>query len=82
MASKPRIAKPKAPNTAQTGPLPKARQLVFSANCTNDHGTFAKGDPARGAFSPALVESYLKAGVLRHVESDHDSRPGGTETPA
>lgn len=43
---------------------PSFRDLVFAKNCTNSHGTFKKGDRSRGAFSPALVDSYLKAGIL------------------
>lgn len=38
--------------------------LVFAKNCTNDHGTFVKGNPARRAFSKALVDSYLECGIL------------------
>ncbi len=56
-----------------TAPLPESlvhtsapanRRYVFSKNCTNDHGSFAKGDKARGAFAPELVHSYLAAGIL------------------
>lgn len=43
---------------------PANRAYVFAKRCTNDHGTFSKGDKARGAFSPELVASYLSAGVL------------------
>lgn len=43
---------------------PANRLYVFAKNCTNDHGSFSKGDKARGAFSDELVQSYLAAGVL------------------
>lgn len=42
----------------------KNRHLVFAKNCTNAHGTFAKGEAARGAFSDQLVVDYLAAGIL------------------
>lgn len=45
-------------------PMPPNRLYVFAKTCTNDHGHFAKGDKARGAFAPELVASYLAAGVL------------------
>ena len=38
--------------------------LVFAKNCTNTHGTFVKGDPARRAFSKDLVDSYVDCGIL------------------
>ena len=38
--------------------------LVFAKNCTNDHGVFVKGDPARRSFSKDLTDSYLTAGIL------------------
>jgi hypothetical protein len=44
--------------------VPANRAYVFAKTCTNDHGTFAKGDKARGAFSPELVAAYLAAGIL------------------
>jgi hypothetical protein len=53
-------AKPGKPAKAE----PANRLYVFAKNCTNDHGHFAKGDKARGAFSDELVQSYLAAGVL------------------
>ena len=43
---------------------PANRLYVFAKTCTNDHGTFAKGDKARGAFSDELIASYLEAGIL------------------
>ena len=43
---------------------PANRLYVFAKKCTNDHGTFAKGDKARGAFSAALVAAYVAAGIL------------------
>jgi hypothetical protein len=43
---------------------PANRLYVFAKNCTNDHGKFVKGDKARGAFSAALVDAYLMAGIL------------------
>lgn len=46
------------------GAVPANRLYVFAKNCTNDHGHFVKGDPARGAFSADLVAAYLAAGVL------------------
>lgn len=49
--------------------VPANRAYVFAKNCTNDHGTFAKGDKARGAFAPALVAAYVAAGIL--VEAPH-----------
>lgn len=42
----------------------KNRHLVFAKNCTNAHGSFSKGDTARGAFSDQLVADYLAAGIL------------------
>jgi|GEM_PF-4509373 len=42
----------------------KNRHLVFAKNCTNAHGTFANGSPARGAFSDQLVADYLAVGIL------------------
>lgn len=48
-------------------PVPANRRYVFAKHCTNDHGTFAKGDKARGAFSADLVAAYVAAGIL--VES-------------
>lgn len=59
-------AAPAAPN-----PAPANRLYVFAKTCTNDHGTFAKGDKARGAFSPELVASYLAAGILLPAPQDH-----------
>ena len=38
--------------------------LVFAKNCTNTHGVFAIGDPARRAFSKDLVDSYVGCGIL------------------
>jgi len=52
-------AAPAAPTVA-----PANRLYIFAKHCANDHGTFAKGDKARGAFSPELVQSYLAAGIL------------------
>lgn len=45
-------------------PAPANRLYIFAKNGTNDHGPFAKGDKARGAYSPELVASYLAAGIL------------------
>lgn len=42
----------------------KNRHLVFAKNCSNAHGSFAKGDVARGAFSDQLVADYLAVGIL------------------
>jgi hypothetical protein len=53
-----------APLPATLVQPPANRRYVFAKNCTNDHGHFAKGDKARGAFSAALVDSYLQAGIL------------------
>jgi hypothetical protein len=58
--------KPAAKPRFMTKP-PANRAYVFAKNCTNDHGAFVKGDKARGAFSPALIASYLAAGILVHV---------------
>jgi hypothetical protein len=57
--SKPHSAAPAAPTQA-----PANRLYIFGKTCTNDHGTFAKGDKARGAFAPELVAAYLAAGIL------------------
>jgi hypothetical protein len=46
---------------------PANRVYVFAKNCTNDHGSFAKGDKARGAFAPELVAAYVAAGILVEV---------------
>lgn len=43
---------------------PANRAYVFAKNCVNDHGSFAVGGKARGAFAPELVASYLAAGIL------------------
>lgn len=44
---------------------PSANRLfVFAKNCTNTHGSFKKGDKARGAFSQELIDAYLQAGIL------------------
>jgi len=43
---------------------PPYRRYVFAKTCTNDHGRFAKGDKARGAFTPELVAAYVAAGIL------------------
>jgi hypothetical protein len=68
MATKftPATATQPEPQTApQAAPqLPAHRAYVFAKNCTNSHGSFAKGDKARGAFAPELVASYLAAGIL------------------
>jgi hypothetical protein len=56
----------------------KNRHLVFAKNCSNQHGTFAKGDVARGAFSPQLVADYLAVGIL--VEAKDTGTPITTET--
>lgn len=49
-------------------PVPANRRYVFAKHCTNDHGTFAKGDKARGAFSADLVGAYVAAGILVEVK--------------
>lgn len=61
----PKAAKKTPAKTAEAEPA--NRLYVFAKRCTNDHGTFAPGDKARGAFSEELVASYLAAGIL--VES-------------
>lgn len=40
------------------------KNLVFAKRCTNDHGHFRPGDKARGAFPPALIDTYVALGVL------------------
>ena len=50
----------------------KNRHLVFAKNCSNAHGTFAKGDAARGAFSDQLVADYLAVGILVEREAPDD----------
>lgn len=40
------------------------RNLVFVKNATNKFGQFKKGDRAQARFSQALVDSYLKNGIL------------------
>lgn len=47
---------------------PANRYYVFAKNCTNGHGSFKKGDKARGAFDPELIKAYLLVGIL--VERD------------
>lgn len=42
----------------------KNRNLIFAKHCTNNHGTFAPGDHARGAFADDLVQTYLDLGIL------------------
>jgi hypothetical protein len=56
----------------------KNRHLVFAKNCSNQHGSFAKGDVARGAFSPQLVADYLAVGIL--LEAKDTGTPITTET--
>jgi hypothetical protein len=56
----------------------KNRHLVFAKNCSNAHGTFAKGDVARGAFSDQLVADYLAVGIL--VEAKDTGTPITTKT--
>jgi hypothetical protein len=53
---------------------PANRRYVFVKTCVNDHGRFAKGDKARGAFSPALVASYLAAGILKEMKDPTHGR--------
>lgn len=48
--------------------MPNFRNLVFVKNATNTHGQFKKGDRAQGRFSKALIESYLKAGILAETD--------------
>ena len=48
---------------------PKATQTptkyyLFAKNCTNNFGTFKKGDKSRGAFPEQLVKDYLAMGIL------------------
>lgn len=50
---------------------PANRVYVFAKTCTNDHGTFAKGDKARGAFSADLVKSYVECGILVPVNDNN-----------
>ena len=63
------VTKNKSPNNLMA-PLPKSlvqpanRAYIFAKNCTNDHGSFVVGDKPRGAFAPALVASYIEAGIL------------------
>jgi len=56
----------------------KNRHLVFAKNCSNAHGSFAKGDVARGAFSEQLVADYLAVGIL--LEAKDTGTPITTET--
>lgn len=65
------MASKKKPGANLLAPLPASllqqpanRLYVFAKICVNDHGRFAKGDKARGAFAPELVASYLAAGIL------------------
>ncbi len=51
--------------------VPANRRYVFAKHCTNDHGTFAKGDKARGAFSAELVAAYVAAGILVEAPRGH-----------
>lgn len=67
----------------------KNRHLVFAKNCTNAHGSFAKGDTARGAFSDQLVADYVAAGILVEGKApdvalthEGDIANGPTDTPA
>lgn len=67
-----------ATTAAQAAPaalVPPNRLYVFAKTCTNDHGHFAKGDKARGAFAPELVASYLAAGVLVPVDPATPAEP-------
>lgn len=64
-----------AAQAAPAAPVPPNRLYVFAKTCTNDHGHFAKGDKARGAFAPDLVASYLAAGVLVPVEASTPAEP-------
>lgn len=61
----------------------KNRHLAFAKNCTNAHGTFAKGDTARGAFSDQLVADYLAAGILvDRTPADDPEADFGSTGPA
>lgn len=40
------------------------RNLVFVKNATNKFGQFKKGDRAQARFSQALIDSYLRHGIL------------------
>lgn len=57
--------------TQPARPVPANRRYVFAKHCTNDHGTFAKGDKARGAFSAELVAAYVAAGILVGAPRGH-----------
>lgn len=61
-------AAPEAAAPEAAAVVPANRAYIFAKTCTNDHGSFAKGDKARGAFSSDLVASYVAAGIL--VEAD------------
>ena len=43
------------------------RNLQFVKNATNKYGAFRKGDRAQGRFPKALIDSYLKHGILQEV---------------
>ena len=43
------------------------RNLVFIKNATNKFGAFRVGDRAQGRFPRALIDGYLKHGILKEV---------------
>jgi len=61
---KPALLNNLAPAKLAEQPISASRLYIFAKNCTNNHGSFQKGDKARGAFTPELIESYLAAGIL------------------
>lgn len=44
------------------------RKLKFIKNATNNFGRFKVGDRAQARFPKALVDAYLKHGILEEVE--------------
>ena len=61
---KPALLNNPAPAKLAEQPISASRLYIFAKHCTNNHGSFQKGDKARGAFTPELIESYLAAGIL------------------
>lgn len=57
------MPRPATPQSKQTHTHANAA-WVFAKNGTNTHGTFKKGDRARGAYSPELMHAYQAARIL------------------
>jgi hypothetical protein len=46
------------------------KYYTFAKNCTNQFGSFKRGDRSRGAFPDDLIKSYLAIGILVDENGD------------